>query len=126
MTENCCRRKSTSGLDRKRLFAYNLRTNETNFEIQTAYVKVQLQWLIKFFVAKNLLPVLAENDYLLMIRELKNEFSEFKRQMFRFDSNENLKILFLKIYFRCKQKIWKWALNIIFEKKSVQDWTGNT
>ena len=59
----------------------------------------------QIFVAKNLLPVLAENDYLLMIRELKNEFSEFKRQMFRFDCNDNL-----KIYFRCKQKIWKWAL----------------
>ncbi len=57
----------------------------------------------KFFVAKNLRPVFAENDYLLMIRELKNEFLEFKRQMFRFDCrpSDNLKILFLKIYFRC-------------------------
>ncbi len=48
MTENCCRWKSTSSFDGQRHFAYNLRTNETNFEIQTAYVKVQLQWLIKF------------------------------------------------------------------------------
>ena len=118
MTENCCRWKSTSGLDGKRLFAYNLRTNETNFKIQTAYVKAQLQWLIKISVAKNLLPVLAENGYLLIIQELIDEFSEFKRQMFRFDSNENLKILFLKIYFRCKQKIWKWALKHYFEKEN--------
>ena len=79
MTENCCRRKSTSGLDRKRLFAYNLRTNETNFKIQTAYVKAQLQWLIKISVAKNLLPVLAENGYLLLIQELIDDISEFKR-----------------------------------------------
>ena len=57
MTENCFRWKSTSGLDGKRLFAYNLSTNETNFKIQTAYVKAQLQWLIKISVAKNLLPV---------------------------------------------------------------------
>ena len=118
MTENCWRWKFTSGLDGKRLFAYNLRTNETNFKIQTAYVKAQLQWLIKISVAKNLLPVLAENGYLLIIQELIDEFSEFKRQMFRFDSNENLKILFLKIYFRCKQKIWKWALKHYFEKEN--------
>ena len=79
MTENCCRWKSTSGLDGKRLFAYNLRTNETNFKIQTAYVKVQLQWSFKIFVAKNLLPVLAENGYLLIIQELIDDISEFKR-----------------------------------------------
>ena len=79
MTENCCRWISTSGLDGKRLFAYNLRTNETNFKIQTAYVKAQLQWLIKISVAKNLLPVLAENGYLLLIQELIDDISEFKR-----------------------------------------------
>ena len=90
MTENYCRWKSNSGFDGKRLLAYNLRTNKTNFKIQTAYVKVQLQWLIKIFVAKNLLPVLAEHCYLLIIRELIDKFSEFKRQMFRFDSNKKL------------------------------------
>ena len=79
MTEKYCRWKSTSGLDGKRLFAYNLRTNETNFKIQTAYVKAQLQWLIKISVAKNLLPVLAENGYLLLIQELIDDISEFKR-----------------------------------------------
>ena len=79
MTENCCRWKSTSGLDGKRLFAYNLRTNETNVKIQTAYVKAQLQWLIKISVAKNLLPVLAENGDLLLIQELIDDISEFKR-----------------------------------------------
>ena len=79
MTENCCRWKSTSGLNEKRLFAYNLRTNETNFKIQTAYVKAQSQWLIKISVAKKLLPVLAEKGYLLLIQELIDDISEFKR-----------------------------------------------
>ena len=64
---------------------------------------------------------MAENDYLLIIRELIDDFSEFKRQMFRFDCNDTLKILFLKIYFRCKQKILKLALKHYFRKNSVQD-----
>ena len=35
--QKCCRWKSTSGLDGKRLFAHILRTNRRIFEIQTAF-----------------------------------------------------------------------------------------
>ena len=53
MTEKCCRWKSTSGLDGKRLFAHILRTYRRIFEIQTAYVQVWSKCWQKMLLLKS-------------------------------------------------------------------------
>ena len=57
ITENCCRWKSTSGLDGKRPFAHIVRTNKRIYEIQTANGQVWSKRRWKNVVAENLLPV---------------------------------------------------------------------
>ena len=104
ITENCCRWKSTSGSDGKKLFAHNMRTNWRIFEIQTAYVQLSFKWWWKNVVAKNLLPVWTGKDFLLISWELLDRFSKFKRHMFRFDRSDDLTFLILEIYFRFEQK----------------------
>ena len=50
LTEKCCRLKSTSGVEGKRLFVHILRTNRRIFEIQTAYGQVLSSFLgLKYF-----------------------------------------------------------------------------
>ena len=116
MTEKCCRWKSTSGLDGKRLFAHILRTNRRIFEIQTAYVQVWSKWWWKNVVTKNLLPVSAVKDFLLISWELIDGFSKFKRQMFRFDRSDDLTFWILEIYFRCEQRKSKMGVKTLFLK----------
>ena len=98
--QKCCRWKSTSGSDGKRLFAHILRFNWRIFEIQTAYVLVWSKWWWKNVVTKNLLPVSTGKGFLLISWELMDGFSKFKRHMFRFDRSDDRKMLSLKIYFR--------------------------
>ena len=105
MIEKCCRWKSTSGLDGKKLFAHILRTNRRIFEIQTAYVQVWLKWLWENVVAENLLPVSTGKGFLLISQELIDGFSKFKRHMLRLDRRCDMTFLILEIYFRCEQKI---------------------
>ena len=114
MTEKCCRWKSTSGLDGKRLLAHILRTNRRIFEIQTAYVQVWSKWWQENVVAENLLPVWTGKDLLLISWELIDGFSKFKRHMFRFDWFDDLNFFNLKIYFRFEQKNWKLVLKHYF------------
>ena len=104
ITENCCRRKSTSGSDGKRLFVHKMRTNRRIFEIQTAYVQVWSKWWWKNVVTKNLLPVSTGKGFLLISWELIDGFSKFKRHMFRFDRSDDGKMLSLKIYFRFRRE----------------------
>ena len=116
LTKNCRRWKSTSGWDGKRLFAHNMRTNRRIFKIQTAYVQVWSKWWWKNVVTKNLLPVSAGKDFLLISWELIDGFSKFKRHMFRFDRSDDSTFFILKIYFRFVQKSWKLALKHYFWK----------
>ena len=102
--------KSTSGLDGKQLFVHKKRTTGRIFEIQTASIQVWSKWWQKNIGAENRLPVLTGKGYLLISWELLDGFSKFKRHMLRLDRRHDMTFLILKIYFRCEQKNWKWAL----------------
>ena len=114
--ENCCRWKSTSGLDGKTPFADNMRTIRRIFEIQTAFVQVWSKWWYKNVASKNLLPVMTGKDFLIISWELIDGFSKFKRLMFRFYRSDDLTYLLWKNYFRFEQKNWKIGAETLFMK----------
>ena len=74
ITENCCRWKSTCGLDEKRVFVHKMRTNRRIFEILSAYVQVWSKWWWKNVFTKNLLPVSTGKGFLHILRTNRQIF----------------------------------------------------
>merc|ERR1711860_280865 len=93
------------------LFPHSAKTNGPIFKIQTPIIRVLCRIGSSAFRFWNLLPVSPgklkmtfENRFWLITWVFMDGFSKLKRDIFRFDSSDDRKLLSLKTYFRFRRE----------------------